>query len=202
MDARTWFETATEGFLALLPGLAGRLDDPGPGEWDVRSLLGRACRAFTTVEEYLTASGDGGPEELDSPRAYYLAASGSLADPAHVRRRGIETGRELGAEPLTAAHVIARRVVDTVRETPDEAVLATPLGPMRLSGYLPTRAFELTVHSLDLARATAQSEPPGLVAARAPALHLSLDLATPEQQRLLLLACTGRESLSFSSTPI
>ena len=42
----------------------------------------------------------------------------------------------------------------------DGAILTTPVGGMRLIDYLPTRIFELTIHTMDLAKAAGvESEP-------------------------------------------
>jgi len=40
-----------------------------------------------------------------------------------------------------------------VEQSPDDAVVGTPWGGMRLIDYLPTRVFELSTHALDLAAA-------------------------------------------------
>ena len=66
---------------------------------------------------------------------------------------------------------------------------------MRLSDYLPTRTFELVVHTADLAAAIGvRSEPPAVPAAQA--LDLVARLAVEEQAAgRLLRAVTGREGL-------
>jgi hypothetical protein len=74
-------------------------------------------------------------------------------------------------------------------------VITTIVGGMRLSDYLPTRTFELVVHTADLATALgAPPDPPAAPAAQALALvgELAADegLAGP-----LLLAATGRHGL-------
>jgi len=66
---------------------------------------------------------------------------------------------------------------------------------MRLSSYLPTRTFELVVHTLDLSAALDL----GLRAPRAPlaaALRLAADLALARDEgEQVLLALTGRHPL-------
>jgi hypothetical protein len=66
---------------------------------------------------------------------------------------------------------------------------------MRLADYLPTRTFELAVHTADLA--TALGAPLDLPAtAAAQALRLVADLAVSEGRAgALLLAATGRSGL-------
>lgn len=66
---------------------------------------------------------------------------------------------------------------------------------MRLIDYLPTRTFELTVHTCDLAVALGQAVEVPSVAARA-SVSLLGDLAiSVDQAGPLLLAATGRRSL-------
>lgn len=68
-------------------------------------------------------------------------------------------------------------------------------GGMRLADYLPTRTFELVVHTLDLASALGLDVAPPRDAA-ALALHLVADLAaTGDHAGALLLAATGRTPL-------
>ncbi len=172
------------------------LDDDGLGEWDVRALLGHACRAFTTIEAYLRA-GEGGRQAitLRAPADYFHAAAVGLADPAQVTQRGRDAGHALGGRPIAAALDIVERVTMLVAQTPDEAVIATPVGGVRLIDYLPTRAFEVTVHGIDLARATRQPIPPDLLAVLEPTIALCSSIADVQQQLSILVALTGREPL-------
>ena len=48
---------------------------------------------------------------------------------------------------------IATRVLAQVKSAADEILVSTPVGGMRLIDYLPSRVFELAVHTLDLATA-------------------------------------------------
>ena len=74
-------------------------------------------------------------------------------------------------------------------------VVTTIAGGMRLADYLPTRTFELVVHTADLAAALGlASEPPPVPAAQA--LDLVAQLAvTDGRATALLRAATGREGL-------
>jgi hypothetical protein len=69
--------------------------------------------------------------------------------------RGRQIGAALGREPTEAVRIIAARVIPLVERATDDAVVGTPWGGMRLIDYLPTRVFELSVHTLDLAAALA-----------------------------------------------
>ena len=75
-------------------------------------------------------------------------------------------------------------------------MLVTPVGPITLSAYLPTRIFELTVHSLDLARATGHGVPPDLAEPVGACLVMAAQMAQGRPQAAdLLLALTGRRPL-------
>lgn len=202
MDPRTWFATAANGFLHLVDGVPPTmLGAPGLGVWDVRSLLGHASRSFLTIESYVRP-GRTGPVGLSSPAEYYIAIRDKLADMAEVAERGRQAGLALGPHPSSAVHAIARVVMPLVDSTPDDCLVETPFGTMTLAGYLPTRAFELTVHGIDLARATGQYLPEELVECTVPALDLGVAMASPAQRVTLLLAVTGRDPLPADFTVI
>ena len=197
MSAREWFDTAADGFLAVVDGMRDDdLERPGLGDWDVRALLGHASRSFLTIEAYLGAQpGDVG--HLPDAAAYYEAASTATAhaDPAAITERGRVAGLDLGERPAAQVHAVADRVRALVADASDDAQVATPFGTMTLLGYLPTRAFELTVHGIDLARATDQHVPPDLVDASAPATALCGAIASGDARVAALMALTGRTGL-------
>lgn len=200
-DIRACFAGATAGFAEL----AGQVrpdqwDRPALGAWDVRALAGHTSRALSTIETYLGKPGTG--PVLDGPVQYFLAAltgDGPQARQridAAVASRGIEAGAALGDDPAAAIVTLVERIGRLVGESPDDAALGVPFGRMTLAGYLPTRTFELTVHSLDLSRALAVPPPTGL----APAITACCDLAGRLAGRLptaadLLLLLTGRPGL-------
>jgi hypothetical protein len=90
----------------------------------------------------------------------------------------------------------ARRVLRRIQATADTTPVRTPLGGMRLIDYLPTRVFELVVHTLDLAAALS-CEITVPENATSVTLHLLADLAAqqPGKAAPLLLAATGRGPL-------
>ncbi|CAH0210598.1 hypothetical protein SRABI26_02151 [Arthrobacter sp. Bi26] len=197
MDAaavRACYAGAAQAFLEV----AGRVPHqgwsrPALGEWDVRALTGHTSRALTTVETYLATPAAG--ERVAGPVEYFLAVRG-VASPDAIAQRGKETGDALGEDPAAAVRELVQRVTALVRNTPDDALLATPAGVMTLVDYLPTRTFELAVHTLDLARALGLPAPASL----APAVAASLELAGAIGSRLpsageLLLLLTGRTGL-------
>ncbi len=106
-------------------------DQPGLGEWDVRSLVGHASRALSTAEAYLPQPAD--HEDIASAAAY-IAAAGTV-DSSAIAERGREAGRTLGADPATAVRDLAERVTALVAATPGDALLTTVAGGMRLDAY-------------------------------------------------------------------
>jgi len=90
---------------------------------------------------------------------------------------------------------LAARVLALADAHDGTALVTTIAGGMQLADYLPTRTFELAVHTADLA--TALGIPPDVPAtAAAQALNIIADLAlTGGLAGPLLLAATGRPGL-------
>lgn len=196
MTELDWFETASRGFREIVAQIGtDQLSQHGLGEWDVRALLGHASRAFVTIESYLMddASGDVAVEDA---AAYYRLAAASAGLAADVAERGRAAGEALGDDPCAAVVEIVDRVTSLVGSTPDDARVRTPAGEMRLSDYLGTRAFEVTVHGIDLALATGQPIPAALSDAAAPAIDLCGRIADPPARVALLMTLTGRQPLA------
>src|SRR5215831_8141336 len=178
-NSRTAFADAAEWFVRTAALVGDRWDRPGLGEWDVRALVGHTSRALVTVA---------------SAPDYFRATRAAAADPA-VAARGRDAGTALGSDPAAAVAQIAERVLALV-ETQDGTELVTTIaGGMRLGDYLPTRTFELAVHTADLA--TVLGVPPNVPAtAAAQALTIVADLAvTDGLAGPLLRAATGPPGL-------
>jgi hypothetical protein len=90
---------------------------------------------------------------------------------------------------------IRDRVLPLVVSHDGTELVTTIAGGMRLADYLPTRTFELAVHTADLA--TALGVPPDVPAtAAAQALRLVAELTVADGSAgVLLLAATGRPGL-------
>jgi hypothetical protein len=161
--------------------------------WTVRDLVGHTSRALLTVELYLAKPA--AQRDVMRPVDYFLRVQAGLADPASVAARGREAGMALGSDPSAAVRDIATRVLVQVQTAADTALVSTPVGGMRLIDYLPSRIFELAVHTLDIAAALPVTVTlPETVAAVA--LHLLADMALqPDKAAPLLLAATGRRAL-------
>lgn len=190
------FASAARSFADLvreIPG--GAWDGPGLGEWDLRSLVGHTSRSLTTVSTYLQTTAE--RADITTPQEYYARVNPSALgmDPAEVAERGRQAGRDLGDDPAGAVDALLTRVLAEVEAADDP--LITVLGGLgiRLRTYLPTRTFELAVHSLDIARALGVSVTlPGEVLVDALALAGRI-AADGGQGETALLALTGREPL-------
>ena len=134
--------------------------------------------------------------DVPSPAAYYRWAVQQIgADPAGVAERGRQAGIALGEDPAAAVRLLREDAVTAIRDLDADPIIETIAGGMRVSAYLPTRTFELTVHTLDIAAAlerdvTAPAE------ALADALHLATEVALAKGDgQSVLLALTGRRPL-------
>ncbi|WP_432487301.1 maleylpyruvate isomerase N-terminal domain-containing protein [Kineococcus sp. SYSU DK018] len=191
-ESRRAFTDAARWFTATTALVDGRWESPGLGEWDVRALTGHTSRSLLTVEEYLARPA--AHVDVATAADYYRATRSIAAGPG-VAQRGREAGAALGDDPAAAVTAITDRVLALVATRDGTEPLTTLAGGMRLADYLPTRVFELTVHTADLAVALGvPAEPPGTAAAHA--LRLVAELAVGDGRAgALLLAATGRSAL-------
>src|SRR5215472_7359373 len=172
-SSRAAYADAAGWFVRTAALVADRWDRPGLGEWDVRALVGHTSRALLTVETYLArpaAAADIGCA------ADYFRATRAAAAGAAVAARGRDAGTALGSDPAAAVAQIAARVVALVDDRDGTELVTTIAGVMRLGDYLPTRTFELAVHTADLATALGVS-PDVPATAAAQALAIIADLA-------------------------
>jgi uncharacterized protein (TIGR03083 family) len=191
-ESRRAFSDAAEWFVRTAAEVGERWSRPGLGEWDVRSLVGHTSRSLLTVEMYLARPA--AAVDVASAADYFRATSALAASPA-VAARGREAGSALGADPAGKVAEITARVVPLIESCDGTALVTTIAGGMRLEDYLPTRTFELTVHTSDLA--TALGVPLAVPAAAAmQAIHLVAELAVADGLAgQLLLAATGRPGI-------
>ena len=184
----TAFEDAAQAFVDLVGQVRGDWDRPGLGVWDLRALVGHTTRALVTVTTYLDRPA--AREDLTSPAAY-LTGSGAV-DPAVVAERGRRAGADLGDDPAARVAEAAERAVARVRAADPDALVETVNGGMRVAAYVPTRTFELVVHSADVALALGlepDAPPAALREAAGLATQVVLDSGRSQD---LLLTLTGR----------
>jgi uncharacterized protein (TIGR03083 family) len=191
-ESRRAFAEAAGWFVRTTALVGDRWAEPGLGGWDVRALVGHTSRSLLTVEAYLARPAE--TAEVPSAADYFRATRAMAADPA-VAQRGRDAGTALGEDPAAAVVEIAARVVPLVDVQDGGTLLTTIAGGMRLEDYLPTRTFELAVHTSDLARALdAPLDVPATAATQA--LRLVTELAVSDGRAgPLLLAATGRSGL-------
>jgi uncharacterized protein (TIGR03083 family) len=199
LDPRTWFHLASRGALEVLDTVRDDVwDTHGLGDWTVRELAAHTMRAWSTVVTYLDEPLPVG-HPLDAPT--YFAESLVLPG-VHdgVRDRARDDAEEL-QDLVAAAHGRASSALARVAHESDDRLVPSRFGPLTLSEYLRTRAFELTVHGLDLVRATGVAAPEALSRSVAPAAQLALEVATRRTlDESVLLALTGREPLPTGFT--
>ena len=195
VDAAAPFESAAHCFADLVETIPSTAwDGPGLGEWDLRSLVGHACRSLITVTTYLARPVPAA--DIPSAAAYYSWVVQQVgADPAAVAERGKQAGIALGQDPAGAIRVELADALTAVRGVTGDPTIETLAGGMRLSDYLPTRTFELVVHTLDIADALGQ-EVTIPAAPLADTIRLATELAVQQGDgQSLLLALTGRKAL-------
>lgn len=188
------FEQAAGFFVAAVEQVRpGQWDSPGLDRWSVRDLVGHTSRALLTVETYLGQPASA--VELERPVDYFVAALAGTGGPDQIAQRGREAGAALGPHPVSAVREIADRVLKLLADAEDEQLLSSPVGGIRLRDYLPTRTFELVVHTLDLSAAVDLPTQPPSEPARL-SLQIAADLALRSGRGAeVLLALTGRRPL-------
>lgn len=182
------FEEAADAFVDLVGQVRGGWERPGLGVWDLRSLVGHTARALTTVTTYLDRPA--AREDLLSAAAY-LGGS-SAVDAAVVAERGRQAGTDLGGDPARRVAEIAEHALVRVRAADPATLVETVNGGMRVGAYLPTRTFELVVHTADVAAALGL-EPDVPPAALREAAGLATQVVLEQGRgQDLLLTLTGR----------
>ncbi len=168
-------------------------DGPALGEWCARDLAGHTYRAFTTVLSYSAAPAD--KVEIERPVDYFLKVLGGNVDHKQVAERGRAAGLEIIDDPKMMVRGFAMYVKNKLDELSDDHIMGTLAGGMRLIDYLPTRTFELIIHTMDLAKAVGvEAEPPekGMAATIEILGQLALYRGHASE---LVLAATGRGGL-------
>lgn len=183
--------TAFADLVALIP--ATSWDGPGLGDWDLRSLVGHTSRSLITVSSYLRIPAE--REDVAGPAHYYALLRGYAAGSPDIVERGREAGRVLGADPSAKVTELLHQVLTDLDGAGDPLIAVIGGLGIRLCNYLPTRVFELTVHSLDIARATGIDFAPPEQALEAATVLAAQISALTGQAAAVLTALTGRGAL-------
>jgi uncharacterized protein (TIGR03083 family) len=189
------FAAAAQCFAALVEDIPPTgWNGPGLGEWDLRALVGHTSRAVSTVTTYLKRPA--AQVRVASAARYYAQIKQQTAgDLSAVTERGRQAGAALGPQPAPAVRTLVEETLEALEAVSDNPVIETIAGGMRLSAYLPTRTFELTVHSLDIGVATGIDVTPPAAALRE-SLRLGIDVALIYGDgHSVLRALTGRRAL-------
>ncbi|MCX8559985.1 maleylpyruvate isomerase N-terminal domain-containing protein [Mycolicibacterium mucogenicum] len=188
------FASAATAFADLVTRIPDPAwDGPGLGDWDLRALVGHTSRSLITVSTYLRTPAD--REDVTGPAHYYALLRGYAADSPDIVERGREAGRNLGADPATKVTDLLHRVLTDLDAAGDPLITVIGGLGIRLSSYLPTRVFELTVHSLDIARATGIDLTLPEEALREATVLAAQIAALTGQAAAVLPALTGRSGL-------
>jgi uncharacterized protein (TIGR03083 family) len=173
-------------------------DTPVLGDWSRRMLVGHLASMMTSVIE--ACAHPAASLGVDRTAGYYAFRHGldpevyeaALAAVAEVHAADAAA---LGDDPIDTVHRRLAEALTALGDVPDDALVSTPVGGMRLGDWLPTRTFELAVHGLDLEAATGvEIDLPPEVLAAATAL-VATTAAEIGDGRAVLRALTGRGAL-------
>jgi len=198
-DIRKTYLEAGEYFASVVDKVdIDGWDELALGEWCARDLAGHTYRAFTTILSYSAAPGD--KVEIERPVDYFLKVLEGNVDHKMVAERGRAAGLEIIDDPRMMVRGFAMYVKNKLDELSDDHIMGTLVGGMRLIDYLPTRTFELIIHTMDLAKSLGlEAEPPerGMAATLEILSQLALYRGHASD---LVIAATGRGGLPAGFT--
>ena len=159
-DIRETYLEAGEYFASIVDQVdIDGWDRPALGECCIRDLAGHTYRSFTTVLSYSLKPAV--KVDLQRPVDYIQEAQKTLIDPKHIAELGRAAGLEIIDDPRMMVRGFAMYVKNKLEELPDDFILARHFGGIQLIDYLPTRPFELIIHTMDLAKSVGVvSDPP------------------------------------------
>ena len=195
----TWM-SAARAFVELVNQLpADRWEAPGLGVWSLRDLVGHTSSAGLGAV-IATLDRPASSEDIASPELYYALAKS--VEPATYQaavassiQDARQQGERLGDHPAAAVQLLVDQAIARLDAAEGNILIESAAGGMRLNSWLPTRTFELAVHSLDITRAAGlPALLPDHVIADTAALAARIATATGDGLSLLL-AMTGRGPL-------
>lgn len=194
-DIRETYLEAGEFFASVVDTIdIDGFEAPALGEWCVRDLIGHTYRAFTTVLSYSASPAEN--VELERPVDYFVKALSGAVDHGQIAERGRAAGLEIIDDPQMMVRGFQTYVKNKLDELPDDHIMRTVVGGMRLIDYLPTRTFELIIHTMDLTNALGMETTP-------PERGMETTVQLLGQLALyrghapgLILAATGRRGLT------
>ena len=198
-EIRETYLEAGEYFAGIVDSIdIDGLEAPALGEWCVRDLIGHTYRAFTTVLSYSASPTQ--QVDFERPVDYFLSLLSTDINHGQIAERGRAAGLEIIDNPKMMVRGFAMYVTNKLEELSDDHIVGTLAGGMRLIDYLPTRTFELIIHTMDLTKALGmESNPPerGLESTLQIVGQLALHRGHAPD---LILASTGRHGLANGFT--
>ncbi len=189
-ETAVWFGDT----VAAVP--ADAWNSPALGVWTVRDLVGHVSRGLNALATMADPPAE--RREMEGTLGFYariFAPNASFGDPTAVARMGAEFGQTLGDDPAPAVRGIVDTAVAFAAAQPDDVLLRSPIGGIRLIDYLPTRILEVTTHTLDLHSALGV-EPRPPERSLSMTLHTLADIAVIRGKGApMLLSLAGRQSL-------
>ena len=198
-EIRETYLEAGDYFVSIVDSIEiDAFDAPALGEWCVRDLVGHTYRSFTTVLSYSAVPSD--KVDFERPVDYFLRLLSSDVNHGHIAERGRAAGLEIIEDPKMMVRGFAMYVKNKLEELSDDHIMGTLTGGMRLIDYLPTRTFELIIHTMDLTNALgAESSPPrrGMETTLQMIGQLALNRGYAQD---LIFSSTGRDGLARGFT--
>ena len=198
-EIRETYLEAGDYFVSVVDSIEIDLfDAPALGEWCVRDLVGHTYRSFTTVLSYSAVPSD--KVDFERPVDYFLRLLSSDVNHGHIAERGRAAGLEIIEDPKMMVRGFAMYVKNKLEELSDDHIMGTLAGGMRLIDYLPTRTFELIIHTMDLIKALGvESSPPrrGMETTLQMIGQLAVNRGYAQD---LILSSTGRDGLARGFT--
>ena len=196
---RETYLEAGDYFVSIVDSIEiDAFDAPALGEWCVRDLVGHTYRSFTTVLSYSAVPSD--KVDFERPVDYFLRLLSSDVNHGHIAERGRAAGLEIIEDPKMMVRGFAMYVKNKLEELSDDHIMGTLTGGMRLIDYLPTRTFELIIHTMDLTKALGlESSPPrrGMETTLQMIGQLALNRGYAQD---LIFSSTGRDGLARGFT--
>ena len=198
-EIRETYLEAGDYFVSVVDSIEiDAFDAPALGEWCVRDLVGHTYRSFTTVLSYSAVPSN--KVDFERPVDYFLRLLSSDVNHGHIAERGRAAGLEIIEDPKMMVRGFAMYVKNKLEELSDDHIMGNLTRGMRLIDYLPTRTFELIIHTMDLTKALGvESSPPrrGMETTLQMIGQLALNRGYAQD---LILSSTGRDGLARGFT--
>jgi hypothetical protein len=151
---RSDFDEAVAYYVKVVSEVTSdQWSSPARGTQTVLEVAAQGSRPLTTTRDFLAAGAQ--IEEIKDTVGYFVRAKPVDAETAAgIKRRGAEALERLqSGDPAVIVADLAAKVLEPVHHSPDDALVGTQFGGMRLLPYLPTRTLELMTCGVEIAYA-------------------------------------------------